>query len=264
MTARQQLSLHAGGVRIAYDALGKIKLPEKTESYSPISHQEVIDLVVERSEKLISGYTLKDQSFGVSPKSGENFGNRMFGVMTFNDDSSDMGLAIGVRNSYDQSLSVGVALGSKVFVCDNLMFVGDVVVARKHTGDIFNQLSLKIDSALSKAPQNHEQIRRDAELMREIPIEDSEAMMMMGLAYGKDILKPRQLLRARRCWEKPPQEDFEERNLWSLYNAFTEALKSSCPSTVMETHIEAHSLLMGEGLQKIGNLHETEYVRKVA
>jgi hypothetical protein len=186
----------------------------------------------------------------------------MFGVLTFDDNSADMGMAIGVRNSYDQSLSVGVAFGSKVFVCDNLMFVGDVIVARKHTGDVLTHLEKKINKAMIHAPKNHEQILLDSDLMKDIPLDNSEAMMLLGLAYGKSVLKPRQLLGAKNAWVKPPQEDFEDRNLWSLYNAFTESLKTSPADDVMEAHIGAHELLIGEGLDKLRILHDQDYKRK--
>jgi hypothetical protein len=33
--------------------------------------------------------------------------------------AADYALAIGVRNSYDRSLSVGLTLGNRVFCCDN-------------------------------------------------------------------------------------------------------------------------------------------------
>jgi hypothetical protein len=251
------------GHHLSYEQMGKIKIPERTKTYTPVSHQQVIDLVRERAERLLpSSFELKSEAFGVSPKFGDNFGSRMFGVLTFDDNSADMGMAIGVRNSYDQSLSVGVAFGSKVFVCDNLMFVGDVIVARKHTGDVLTHLEKKINKAMIHAPKNHEQILLDSDLMKDIPLDNSEAMMLLGLAYGKSVLKPRQLLGAKNAWVKPPQEDFEDRNLWSLYNAFTESLKTSPADDVMEAHIGAHELLIGEGLDKLRILHDQDYKRK--
>jgi len=41
--------------------------------------------------------------------------------------------AVGLRNSHDKSFPIGIAFGSRVFVCDNLAFIGDQVIRRKHT-----------------------------------------------------------------------------------------------------------------------------------
>jgi hypothetical protein len=40
---------------------------------------------------------------------------------------------VGLRNSNDRTFPIGIAFGSRVFVCDNLAFIGDQVIRRKHT-----------------------------------------------------------------------------------------------------------------------------------
>jgi hypothetical protein len=37
------------------------------------------------------------------------------------------------HHSHDKSFPIGIAFGSRVFICDNLAFIGDHVVRRKHT-----------------------------------------------------------------------------------------------------------------------------------
>src|SRR5258707_7975336 len=41
--------------------------------------------------------------------------------------------AVGLRNSHDKSFPIGIAFGSRVFVCDNLALIGDHIIKRKHT-----------------------------------------------------------------------------------------------------------------------------------
>ena len=49
----------------------------------------------------------------------------MFGVMRINRTSSpDWARCIGIRNSHDQSLAVGLTAGISVCVCSNLAFGG--------------------------------------------------------------------------------------------------------------------------------------------
>ena len=42
----------------------------------------------------------------------------------------------------------------------------------------------------------------------------------------------------------PTHEEFQDRNAWSLYNAFTESLKRGCGGNRMEKQAKAHQFLM--------------------
>ena len=241
--------MHTGGISKSFEELKTFQPPKATKTYSPVAHSDLIGIVKDNAEKTLQGYSFKDESFGVSPKIGENIGDKLFGVMTYEHDTiPDLGLSIGIRNSYDQSLSAGLVCGAKVFVCDNLAFSGDIRVSRKHTGDVVGDLENLIKSAMYQAPGRHQAIATDMEHMKEYSCTNDEAYSILGVAYGRDILKPRQLLGARNAWLNPPQEDFEDRNLWSLYNAITEALKSSSAREIMESHVSSHQLVMNEGI----------------
>jgi hypothetical protein len=66
----------------------------------------------------------------------------MFGVLTCTNGIAhkDYGLAIGLRTSYDRSLSVRMIAGTHVLCCDNLAFSGEVSMQRKHTANVFRDL----------------------------------------------------------------------------------------------------------------------------
>ena len=53
--------------------------------------------------------------------------------MTLRSAYGDYGDIVGLRNSNDRMFPIGIAFGSRVFVCDNLAFMGDQVIRRKHT-----------------------------------------------------------------------------------------------------------------------------------
>ena len=254
MSAQNQLCLHTGGISATLEQIENVKTPDKTKTYQPVTHMELINLVKEQAHRSLRGYDFIDESYGVSPKSGETFGQKLFGVLTYRHQDfepgiSGMDFSIGVRNSYDQSLAAGFCVGTKVFVCDNLCFSGDIRVSRKHTGDALSDLQSLVSNAMMIAPGKHRSIEHDAELMRDYELTNDQAYAILGVAYGREVLKPRQLLRAREAWNKPPQKEFEDRNLWSLYNSMTEALKSSTVREVLETHSFAHALAMNEGVE---------------
>ena len=126
---KQQLLLHCGGREASLDDLKDVPLPKETKSYKPVSHYDLTMNI-----RAVAGDMLHDYHFSNGMYALTKDGNRMFGVHVYQtDEPSDMGLSIGLRNSYDKSMSVGVAIGASIFVCDNLAFTGKIAILRKHT-----------------------------------------------------------------------------------------------------------------------------------
>ena len=175
----------------------------------------------------------------------------MFGVHTLTSSNTSMGLSIGFRNSYDRSMSVGIAVGASVLVCDNLALCGDITILRKHTLNVIRDMESMALSAIYKSQKVYNQVLKDAEAMQVQEISDDNAHRMLGLVYGRGIMTPRQIPVALREWKAPQYETFEPRTVWSLYNAITEALKSAPPQSIMEKHLGLH-LLFSEQYKFMG------------
>ena len=60
------------------------------------------------------------------------------------------GLVIGLRNSHDKSFPSALALGNRVFVCDNLAFSGEIKLSRKHTKNISRDLPGLVTKAVGR------------------------------------------------------------------------------------------------------------------
>jgi hypothetical protein len=168
----------------------------------------------------------------------------MFAVLKFQRDESDMALSIAFRNSYDRSMSLGIAIGATVFVCDNLALQGDIVIMRKHTKNVWNELEDLSISTLYKAGKHFEQIVVDTALLKDQQVKDDEAFRWMGLLFGRNVISPRQIAVLKEQWLHPAHPEFENRNMWSFFNAATESLKSCPPVTIMEKHAQAYNLLV--------------------
>ena len=118
---------------------------------------------------------------------------------------------------------------------------------KKHTKNVWLALENTCIQTLYKSQECFSKIVEDAAAMKSRQLEDMEAFKIMGLLYGRDIISPRQLTVVKDQWLRPNHEDFQPRNLWSLYNACTEALKSSPPLSVMEKHVQLHSTIIDVG-----------------
>jgi hypothetical protein len=227
------------GQHVSRHELAMIPLPERTDSYQPVPHAELVTMVETIGRDILTGYRFDRDDYGLARD-----GRQLFGTHTYRVPEDDqMGLTIGFRNSYDKSLSVGLAVGASVFVCDNLAFTGDLTVMRKHTSNVLTDLEDMIIATIYRCRKNYRQIASDSELMEEQALADDEAFKMLGLLFGKGVLTPRQLPIVKKEWLKPTYPDFEPRNMWSFYNACTEGLKGTTPAKIMERHIQLHNLL---------------------
>ena len=229
------LILHKGAKACTRDDLDLIPMPQKTETYQPVSHYGLANRLLTISQDIMSGFTLSGEKYGIARD-----GNQLFAVLQFRNTHEDMGLALGFRNSYDKSMSVGFACGASIFICDNMALTGDIVVMRKHTKLVWEELEERAISACYRAIQNYRQVVLDAGMFKALPMDTDAGFSHLGRLYGHDLLGPRQMSVAKEQWLKPSHEVFAPRTGWSLYNAVTEALKSCTPTDIMERHIDLH------------------------
>ena len=232
------LLVHRGGQIVTRDDLALVQVPEATDSYIPVPHNNLADTLSTIGRDILKGFTLSNEQFALARD-----GNQMFGVLVFRNDHSELGLSIGFRNSYDKSMAIGIAIGAQVFVCDNLALTGDITIMRKHTANVWSSLEDIAISTLYRSQQNFRKIVEDSETLKGRMIDNSEAFKMIGLLFGHGILTPRQLPVVKKEWLTPSYDDFRPRTMWSFYNACTEALKSCPPMMIMEKHISLHNAL---------------------
>jgi len=168
----------------------------------------------------------------------------MFGVLTCRNGTPDAGhgLAIGLRNSYDRSLSVGLVAGTRVFCCDNLAFSGEIGMHRKHTANVFRDLPDLIYRMLSQVSTMREQIDGEIAAMKGRDLVPPEAHHLMVSAIRRRVLPASVLPKVLQAWDKPRHPEFQPRTAWSLYNAFTEVMKTRSPRLQMEGTLKLHRL----------------------
>ena len=123
--------------------LKSIKPPKKTNTYTPISHFEIL----EKINQYVPNHWKKEGYHIKLTKKG----NQLFGTADFKISGYNNLITIGFRNSYDKSISVGVCSGAKVIVCSNLMFTGDIVKIRRHTANILKDIDQIIKNVISHA-----------------------------------------------------------------------------------------------------------------
>jgi len=234
-----ELMLHRGGNLVTKADLDLVPLPEATDSYLPVSHYHLADKLLTISQDLLIDYLLATENYALARS-----GNQLFALLNFRKDHNELGLSVAFRNSYDRSMSIGLAIGANVFICDNLALNGDIAVMKKHTKNVWNALEDLAISTLYRAGKNFQKVVADADRMKGIPMDNRNAFELMGYLFGQDIISPRQLTIVKDEWLKPSHQEFQPRNRWSFFNAVTEALKSCPPVSIMEKHNEAYNAVI--------------------
>lgn len=237
-----QLLTQCGSRRCSLEQLLTIPEPEKTKSYTPLNHYDFAVNILTIASELLKGYRFDGDSYALSSD-----GQKMFGVITYRKinpgPNEELKVAIGIRNSYNKTMSAGLVLGSTVLVCDNLVFSGDIKVMRKHQGeDMHEDLHDQIVTAIYKSQHNFHQISQDVEAMKNRTMNQKEKYEYLGLLTGEGILSPTQSSAAYKELWNPSHEEFDVDTLWAGYNCATEALKSSPVHQIIQRHSGLHKL----------------------
>ncbi len=219
---RPNLCLHCGANEVERKQVINAPTPLATKSWVPIPH---IDLV-NRVEQALKANGLKVGSQAHSLTHDEA---RYFGLMEVQrkEAMQDYCWVLGLRNSHDKRFPAGVVAGASVFVCDNLSFSGEVKLARKHTRFISRDLPGLVQNAIGQLTErwHHQDERLAAYKIAEI--DDRAAHDLVIRACDVEVCSNRQIPTVLEEWRSPRHEEFRDRNIWSLFNAFTEALKGN-------------------------------------
>jgi|TARA_R100001530_G_scaffold98641_2_gene68523 hypothetical protein len=196
-------------------------MPTSTRSHVPIPHHEVWDLVQEEAKNF--GFELGDPEFGTD-KDHQRF-------FAFVDAQTDLihpesKTFLALRNSHDKSFPVGLAIGKKVNVCNNLVFGGEVTVKVKHTTNLFDRIKPRLATAVSKLRAVEEIGNNRIDWYKDYKIEDQQWVdHFVCDAMRRNIITSDKIKPVLDQWDEPEYEDFSDRTLWSLNNAFTNVMK---------------------------------------
>ena len=226
--------------KTAKETLLSAVLPEETRSYKPVSHKQLIDLTLESIHQ--AGFSL-DEAHYTSARDG-NVANGRFSIKNIADE--EMQLQIGWQNSYDKSLSLKFAIGTKIFICSNGSVSGDFgAFKKKHVGEIQSFAPQAITEYIKQSGEAFTRMQAERETMKEIEISDQVRAELIGRMFvEKQFIKSTQL-NIIMSELKNPTHDYNSKNsLWELYNFTTFALKETHPSIWMNNHIDAHSFFV--------------------
>ena len=226
------LNLHSGGELVGYDALRQLEAPAATPTHVPIEHHRLVDLV--RGTLHMFGHEIVEEHHAL-----DHEGMRYFGLMELRSPYTGYRDTLGLRNSHDKSMPVGIAFGSQVFVCSNLSFIGDYVVRRRHTANAKRELPGLLMEIIEPLALQRERQAGKFEQYRYAMLTDERADHAILELYRQGVVNLTRVPDVLREWDKPSFEEFDQRNAWRLFNATTFALNGRIaenPSATARLH----------------------------
>jgi hypothetical protein len=213
-----------------------VPTPSATATYSPLSHADLITSVLEQMDK--RGLAIKDERYSFNKG-----GQQMFGAFTIDGGHGEQDMQIGFRNSYDKSMQVGLVAGSRVIVCSNMMFRGDIKTMMMHRGDVVSEVTKTVDNVVASLESNFKTILKDSSKLKEVTVDPTIIAHVLGELFFQESLVTSTQLNVIKN-ELKLMNNFGNETMWDIYNHTTEALKSCPVSDLLPHHLKVHDFYL--------------------
>ena len=225
----------------AYSKILGTALPEKTATYTPISHISVINRI--RSEITRAGYIITGEEYRCT-----NDGQIAIGTLRLNYKvDPDIELSANFLNSYNKMYAFRFSLGGLVKVCNNGMMLSDSkfgAYKRVHKGSADILAEGKISDFISNSEEYWNHLVKHKNEMKGILLSSTAIHDILGeLFFNKKVLNTMQLNTIRSEMERPSFDyKVDNDSAWALYNHISLALKDSHPSDWMSDQLSVHDI----------------------
>jgi len=230
------------GEETAYNLMIAAPVPEKTDTYTPVAHQNIDEYIKQVVSEM--GVQIVDQEYKISGN-----GQVAMGLYTLDKQmvEKDIQFRVAWRNSYDKSRKFSLATGLRIMACGNGAFWGDSGnLTRSHRGDLdydFRRLVeneiLRMDSKLSQGLELNHRWSKER-------LTNKQWRAMFGeIIMDTKIITPTMLTPLREDLKHGPfrvQGDGSHTR-WGMYMNLTHALKSVHPGVYIKLQKEAHDTM---------------------
>ena len=249
------MMLHCGAKEISREDIPNIACPEAVTTvrdgkngavesvWQPVEHEFLVRYTEQNLQN--QGWEITQSQYATTP-----MGNRFFGLMEItgkdldgNGADGEYSRLLGLRNSFDKSMTAGIACGAKVIVCDNLSFSGDVCANHRHTKNIYDKLPGMITTAISKIGEAFRFQDRRIEAYKATEFDRNTLGDQMIRLIRSGSIPPGKAVAVHDEYLNPAHEHETDSKVWNLFNAVTEVLKTVSASDMCNRTQKLHKEL---------------------
>ena len=212
------------------DYLTGIPLPVHADTYTVISHENVMDY--SKTALINAGFTIEREEYRATAD-----GQIAQGVFRLHyGTDQELSMMFAWTNSYNKQVRFKCGVGAYINTNGTVMVCGDMGNwARKHTGTADTETIATITDQVTNAHMYYNQLVSDKNIMQTISMTKRKQAQLLGILFAEyQILTTEQASIVRQQMDKPSYVFADNNSLWAFYNYVTLALQQSHPKTWME------------------------------
>ena len=212
------------------DYLTGIPLPVHADTYTVISHENVMDY--SKTALINAGFTIEREEYRATAD-----GQIAQGVFRLHyGTDQELSMMFAWTNSYNKQVRFKCGVGAYINTNGTVMVCGDMGSwARKHTGTAYTETIATITDQVTNAHMYYNQLVSDKNIMQAISMTKRKQAQLLGILFAEyQILTTEQASIIRQQMDKPSYVFADNNSLWAFYNYVTLALQQSHPKTWME------------------------------
>ena len=153
---------------------------------------------------------------------------KLFGVLDTDYQVTDEGgAAMGIRTANDKSLALQLAIGYRVFICDNMAFHGDLIaLKRKHTANL--DLHTEFATGIGRYVNGYAKLQENIDWWKQRPVKKERGKQLIYDIFSQKIVPLRLFHPVVQDWEDAFRK--EDDTLWRLQNCVTAHIKDLKPA----------------------------------
>ena len=213
-----------------WDYLTGIPLPVHADTYTVISHENVMDY--SKTALINAGFTIEREEYRATAD-----GQIAQGVYRLHyGTDQELSMMLAWTNSYNKQVRFKCGVGAYINTNGTVMVCGDMGNwARKHTGTADTETIATITEQVTNAHMYYNQLVSDKNVMQTISMTKRKQAQLLGILFAEyQILTTEQASIVRQQMDKPSYVFADNNSLWAFYNYITLALQQSHPKTWME------------------------------
>jgi len=213
-----------------WDYLTGIPLPVHADTYTVISHENVMDYT--KTALINAGFTIEREEYRATAD-----GQIAQGVYRLHyGTDQELSMMLAWTNSYNKQVRFKCGVGAYINTNGTVMVCGEMGNwARKHTGTADTETIATITDQVSNAHMYYNQLVSDKNVMQTISMTKRKQAQLLGILFAEyQILTTEQASIIRQQMDKPSYVFADNNSLWAFYNYVTLALQQSHPKTWME------------------------------
>ena len=213
-----------------WDYLTGIPLPVHADTYTVISHENVMDYT--KTALINAGFTIEKEEYRATAD-----GQIAQGVYRLHyGTDQELSMMLAWTNSYNKQVRFKCGVGAYINTNGTVMVCGEMGNwARKHTGTADTETIATITDQVTNAHMYYNQLVSDKNVMQTITMTKRKQAQLLGILFAEyQILTTEQASIVRQQMDKPSYVFADNNSLWAFYNYVTLALQQSHPKTWME------------------------------